>query len=117
MVYPLASITYFVDSATNPVHPCLKRLANNANGASAATTLADDIENFQVSFLVDDDANATTPSIAIDAPTTAQCSLIRGATVTITGRSRTKMDNKNYSDGHSRLTMSQTVFFRNNIRR
>jgi hypothetical protein len=117
LVYPLSSITYFVDSATNPVHPCLKRLANNAGGAAAATTVADDIENFQVRFLVDDDANATTPSVAMDAPTTAQCPLIRGATVTITGRSRIKMNDRNYSDGHSRLNMSQTVFFRNNIRR
>jgi hypothetical protein len=117
LVYPLASITYFVDSATNPAHPCLKRLADDAGGAAAAATVADDIENLQVSYLVDDDANATTPSIVLDAPTTGQCSLIRGVTVTITGRSRVKMGDGNNSDGHSRLTMSQTVFFRNNIRR
>jgi len=117
LVYPLASITYFVDSTTDPVHPALKRLSNNAGGAASAATVSDNIENFQVTFLVDQDANATTPSITLDSPTINQLSLIRGATVTITGRSQVRMEDRNNADGHNRLTMSQTVFFRNNIRR
>lgn len=117
LAYPLGSITYFIDATTDPVHPCVKRLANSAGGVAAAATVSDDIENLQVSFLVDHDANATTPSISIDNPNTGQLSLVRGATVTITGRSRVKMGDRHYSDGHTRLTMSQTVFFRNNIRR
>jgi len=116
-VFPLASITYYIDVTTNPAHPCLRRLANSTAGAAGGTAVADDIENLQVSFLVDDDANATTPAIPIDAPSIDQLSLIRGATVTITGRSHAQMGDPAYPDGHSRLTMSQTVFFRNNILR
>jgi hypothetical protein len=116
-VFPLASITYYLDATTNPAHPMIKRLANSADGAGAGTPLADDIENLKVTFLVDDDANATTPAIAIDSPTTGQLSLVRGITVSITGRSHAKMGNTAYPDGHGRLTMSETVFFRNNIRR
>jgi hypothetical protein len=117
MVYPLSSITYFVDSATNPSRPMLKRLANSAGGAAAAAAVADNIENFQVSYLVDSDLNATTPNVAMDAPATSQISLIRGAIVTITGRSQVKMGDTNFADRHSRLTMTQTILFRNNVRR
>ncbi len=116
-VYPLASITYFIDAATNPAHPSLKRAADSADGATTGVTVADDIENLQVSFLVDTDANATTPSISMEAPTAAQLSLVRAVTVTITGRSRSKTQAPASPDKHSRLTMSQTVFFRNNVRR
>ena len=38
-------------------------------------------------------------------------------TVSITGRSNKKTGDTTHPDGHSRLTMSRTVFFRNNIRR
>jgi type IV pilus assembly protein PilW len=117
IVYPLSSISYFVDSATDPRHPMLKRVANTANGAATATAVADNIEDFQISYLVDSDADAITPSVAMDAPATNQISLIRGARITITGRSQIKMGDTNYTDRHSRLTMSQTVFFRNNVRR
>jgi hypothetical protein len=116
-VFPLASITYYIDANTNPAHPCMRRLANSIAGAAGGTAVADDIENLQVSFLVDDDANATTPAISIDSPSIDQLTLIRGATVSITGRSHAKTGDPSYPDGHSRLTMSQTVFFRNNILR
>jgi hypothetical protein len=118
-VMPLSAITYFVDATTDPAHPALKRSANNAVGAPAALTLADDIEDFQVEWVVDHDANATTASVPIDGPIAAQLSLVRGVTVTIRGRSRVRMDmdNATFTDRHARLTMSQTVFFRNNIRR
>lgn len=116
-IFPLASITYYVDAATNPAHPIMRRLANSAAGASGGTPVADDIENLQVTFLVDQDANATTPAIAIASPSTNQLSLVRGITVSIRGRSHAKMGDAVYPDQHSRLTMSQTVFFRNNIRR
>jgi hypothetical protein len=66
---------------------------------------------------VDDDANSTTPAIEIASPTLAQQPLIRGVHVSITGRSHSKMGDKSWPDRHSRLTLSQTVFFRNNIRR
>ncbi len=117
LVYPLSSITYFIDSATDPRHPILRRIVNSGGGAAAGTAVADNIENLQVTYLVDHDANATTPSIVVTAPTLGQLSLIRGATVTITGRSQIRMNDRNYADRHSRLTMSQTVFFRNNVRR
>jgi len=118
-VMPLSTITYFVDATTDPAHPALKRSANNALGAAAAVTLADDIEDFQVEWVVDHDANATTASIPIDGPIAAQLSLVRGVTLTIAGRSRVRMDmdNATFADRHARLTMSQTVFFRNNVRR
>jgi hypothetical protein len=116
-VFPLASITYYIDATTNPAHPSMKRLSNSTAGAAGGTAVADDIENLQISFLVDDDANATTPAISIDAPTVDQLSLIRGATVSITGRSHAQVGDTTHPDGHGRLTMSQTVFFRNNIRR
>jgi type IV pilus assembly protein PilW len=117
MVYPLSSITYFIDSATDPRHPMLKRVANSAGGAAAGIAVADNIENFQVSYLVDSDANATTPNVSSDLPAANQLSLIRAATVTITGRSQVTMGDPNFADHHSRLTMSQTIFFRNNVRR
>jgi len=117
MVYPLSSITYFIDSATNPRRPMLKRLANSAGGAAAATAVADNIENFQVSYLLDTDLDATTPNVSVDAPTAAQLPLTRGAMVTITGRSQIKMGDTNTTDRHSRLTMTQTILFRNNVRR
>jgi hypothetical protein len=116
-VMPLASITYFIDSATNPAHPMLRRLANSSGGAEAGTVVADNIENLQVRYLVDSDANATSPSVEVDSPSTGQIPLIRGATVTVTGRSHLRTEDRNFTDRHSRLTMSQTVFFRNNIRR
>jgi hypothetical protein len=118
-VMPLSTITYYVDATTDPNHPTLKRSANNALGTAAAVTLADDIEDFQVDWVVDHDANATTASIPIAAPIAAQLSLVRGVTLTIRGRSRVRMDmdNATFPDRHARLTMSQTVFFRNNIRR
>ena len=116
-VYPLATVTYFIDATTNPVHPSFKRWANTTAGAASGVTVADDIESLQVTFLIDHDANATTAATPIWAPDASQLSLIRGATISITGRSRGKTGDKNYSDGHSRLMMSQTVFFRNNIRR
>jgi hypothetical protein len=77
----------------------------------------DDIENLQVTYLVDQDANATTPDVVLDAPTTAELTLVRGLTVSITGRSKVRMQDSAYPDRHTRLTMNQTVFFRNNIRR
>jgi prepilin-type N-terminal cleavage/methylation domain-containing protein len=117
IVYTLSSITYFIDSSTDPAHPMLKRIANSAGGANASVAVADNIENLQVSFLVDDDANATTPSIVIDSPALNQLSLVRGVTVTITGRSQIRIGDTSHDDQHSRLTMSQTVFFRNNVRR
>ena len=116
-VIPLSSISYFIDSTTNPTRPSLKRLANDATGASGATTVADDIEDFQIQYLVDADANATSPDVTLDNPNLTQVPLTRGLTVTITGRSRVKMGDSAYPDGHNRLTLSQTVFFRNNIRR
>jgi len=114
---PMASISYFIDSTTDPAHPSLKRLANNALGDSAAISVMDDIENLQVTYLVDQDANATTPDVVLDAPTTAELTLVRGLTVSVTGRSKVKMLASTYPDKHSRLTMNQTAFFRNNIRR
>ena len=114
---PMASISYFIDSTTDPVHPALKRVANNAGGAAAAVAVMDDIENLQVSYLVDQDANATTPDVVLDAPTTAELTLIRGLTVSVTGRSKVRMQDASFPDQHTRLTMNQTVFFRNNIRR
>jgi len=116
-VYPLASITYFIDSTTNPAHPSIKRLANSSAGAAGAVEVADNIENLQVKFLVDSDANSTTPAVEIASPTTSQLSLVRGITVSITGRSQIKMGDTAWPDRHSRITLSQTVFFRNNIRR
>jgi type II secretory pathway pseudopilin PulG len=116
-VFPLSAVTYYIDATTNPAHPILKRLANSAGGAAAGVAVADNIEDLQVSFLVDHDGNATTPDISIDAPMGAQVASIRGVTVTITGRSNIKMRDQSHPDGHGRLTMSQTVFFRNNIRR
>ena len=115
-VFPLAAITYFIDATTDPVHPSIKRLANSNAGAAGATTLADDIENLSVVFLVDDDSNATTPAVDKSDPTTP-LSLVRGVKVTITGRSHVKTGDAAWPDGHSRLTLSQTVFFRNNIAR
>ena len=116
-VLPLSSITYFIDSATNPARPSLKRVSNEVNGTSAAKTVSDDIEDFQVQYLVDADANATTPDVELDNPTLAQIPLVRGLTVTVTGRSRVRMADAAYPDGHNRLTLSQKIFFRNNIRR
>jgi hypothetical protein len=118
LVYPLSSITYFIDATTDPVHPSIKRLANSNAGAAGATALADDIENLSVVFLVDSDSNATTPAVEETNPTpTDQLSLVRGIKVTITGRSHVKTGDPAWPDGHSRLTLSQTVFFRNNIAR
>jgi hypothetical protein len=117
LISPLSTITYFIDSATSSAHPMLRRIANSGGGVSASTVVADNIENLQVSYLVDQDANATTPSTSVDSPTLAQLPLIRGATVTVTGRSQIKMENQSTADHHGRLTMSQTVFFRNNVRR
>ena len=114
---PMASISYFIDSTTDPAHPSLKRIANNAGGAAAAISVMDDIENLQVTYLVDQDANATTPDVVLDAPTAAELTLVRGLTVSVTGRSKVKMLASTYPDKHSRLTMNQTAFFRNNIRR
>ena len=48
---------------------------------------------------------------------TDQLSLVRGVKVTITGRSHVKTGDLAWPDRHSRLTLSQTVFFRNNIAR
>ena len=114
---PMASISYFIDSTTDPAHPSLKRLANNGGGAAAAVAVMDDIENFQVTYLVDQDANATTPDVVLDAPTTAELSRVRGLTVSVTGRSKVRMQDASFPDRHTRLTMNQTCFFRNNIRR
>jgi type II secretory pathway pseudopilin PulG len=114
---PMASISYFIDSATDPAHPSLKRLANNAGGVAAAVSVMDDIENLQVTYLVDQDANATTPDVVLDAPTTAELTLVRGLTLSVTGRSKVRMEDAAFPDRHTRLTMNQTVFFRNNIRR
>ena len=114
---PMASISYFIDSTTDPAHPSLKRLANSAGGAAAGVAVMDDIENLQVTYLVDQDANATTPDVVLDAPTTAELTLVRGLTVSVTGRSKVRMQDSAYPDKHTRLTMNQTVFFRNNIRR
>ena len=116
-VFPLAAITYFIDATTDPVHPSIKRLANSNAGAAGATTLADDIENLSVVFLVDSDSNATTPAEEDANPPTNKLSLVRGVKVTITGRSHVKTGDAAWPDGHSRLTLSQTVFFRNNIAR
>jgi len=116
-VFPLAAITYFIDATTDPVHPSIKRLANSNAGAAGATTLADDIENLNVVFLVDSDSNATTPAEEDANPPTNKLSLVRGVKVTITGRSHVKTGDAAWPDGHSRLTLSQTVFFRNNIAR
>jgi hypothetical protein len=116
-VYPLTSINYFIDANTNPAHPSLKRLANSNAGAAGAVTVADDIENLRIIFLVDNDANATTPATEVVNPPTNQLSLVRGVKVSITGRSHFKTGDVSSSDRHSRLTLSQTVFFRNNIRR
>jgi hypothetical protein len=119
IAYPLSSITYFIDSTTNPSRPMLRRLANSVGGATAGSVVADNIIDLQVSYLVDSDANATTPNVVMNnpPPTGNQIMLTRAATVTITGRSQIKMGDTNYADRHSRLTMSQTVFFRNNVRR
>ena len=114
---PMASISYFIDSTTDPVHPCLKRVSNNAGGAGAAVAVMDDIENLQVAYLVDQDANATTPDVVLDAPTTAELTRVRGLTVSVTGRSKNRMQDVSFPDRHTRLTMNQTAFFRNNIRR
>jgi hypothetical protein len=116
-VFPLSFITYFIDATTNPAHPSIKRLANSNAGSAGAVEVADDIENLQITYLVDDDANATTPAMEIAAPSITQMPLIRGVTVSITGRSHIKMGDTSTSDRHSRITLSQTVFFRNNIRR
>jgi prepilin-type N-terminal cleavage/methylation domain-containing protein len=116
-VFPLSAITYFIDSTTDPVHPSIKRLANSGDGAAGAVAVADDIENLQVAFFVDHDSNATTPAIEITNPAVNQLSLVRGVKISITGRSREKMGDAAWPDQHSRLTLSQTVFFRNNIRR
>jgi hypothetical protein len=116
-VFPLASITYFIDAATNPAHPSIKRLANSNAGSAGAVAVADDIENLQITYLVDHDANATTPALEIVNPSTNQLPLVRGATVSITGRTHIKTGDTTTPDRHSRITLSQTVFFRNNIRR
>ena len=79
--------------------------------------VADNIENLQVKFLVDSDANSTTPAVEIANPSSVQMSLIRGVNVSVTGRSSSKTGDTSWPDRHSRLTLSQTVFFRNNIRR
>jgi prepilin-type N-terminal cleavage/methylation domain-containing protein len=119
IAYPLSSITYFIDSTSNPSRPMLRRVANSVGGATAGSVVADSIENLQVSYLVDSDANATTPNVAMNnpPPTGNQITLTRAVTVTITGRSQIKMGDTNFADRHSRLTMSQTIFFRNNVRR
>jgi hypothetical protein len=116
-VFPLSAITYFIDSTTDPIHPSIKRLANSGDGAAAAVAVADDIENLQVTYLVDQDSNATTPAIEITNPAVNQLSLVRGVKISITGRSREKRGDAAWPDRHSRLTLSQTIFFRNNIRR
>jgi hypothetical protein len=119
IAYPLSSITYFIDSTTNPSRPMLRRVANSVGGATAGSVVADNIINLQVSYLVDSDANATTPNVTMNNPPPAgsQITLTRAVTVTITGRSLVKTGDPNFADRHSRLTMSQTVFFRNNVRR
>jgi hypothetical protein len=116
-VYPLTSITYFIDATTDPVHPCIKRLANSSAGAAGATKVADDIERLAILYMVDSDSNAATPAVEIANPTANQLPLVRGVKVTITGRSRVKTGDTAWPDRHSRLTLSQTVFFRNNIAR
>ena len=83
-LYPLSSITYFIDSTTDPANPSIKRLANSNAGAAGATKVADDIENLTVVFLVDADSNMTTPAVEIANPSTDQLSLVRGIKVTIT---------------------------------
>jgi hypothetical protein len=116
-VYPLSSITYFIDATTDAVHPSIKRLSDSSSGVAGAIKVADDIENLAIVFLVDADSNATTPALEIANPSTNQLSLIRGAKVTITGRSHLKTGDAAWPDRHSRLTLNQTVFFRNNIAR
>jgi hypothetical protein len=116
-MFPLSTITYYIDSATNPVRPALKRLSNSSGGAPAGMTVADDIEDFQVQYLVDTDQNATTADVLMDAPSGGELSLVRGAAITIRGRSRALTQDRTNPDRHARLQMSQTVFFRNNIRR
>jgi len=115
-VYPLSAITYFIGSA-NTSHPSLQRLANSAAGAAGSAKLADDIENLAIVFMVDNDANATTPAVEIANPATNQLSLVRGVKVTITGRSHMTTGDAAWPDKHSRFTLSRTVFFRNNIAR
>jgi type II secretory pathway pseudopilin PulG len=117
MIYPLSSITYFIDAATDPVHPSLQRLANSSIAATGSTKVADDIENLTVVYLVDSDANATTPAVEIANPATNQLSLVRGVEVTLTGRTHLKTGDAAWPDQHSRFTLSQTIFFRNNIAR
>jgi hypothetical protein len=53
----------------------------------------------------------------MDAPSGGELSLVRGAAITIRGRSRALTQDRTNPDRHARLQMSQTVFFRNNIRR
>lgn len=116
-VFPLASITYFVDATTNPRRPSMRRLANSDAGRAGAVLIAEDIENLQLRYLVDTDANSATPAVQVANPTAAQLQLIRGVNVSITGRSRARVRDASWPDRHSRLTLNQTVFFRNNIRR
>jgi len=115
-VYPLSSITYFIDATTDPAHPSIKRLANSNAGAAGATKVADDIENLTVVFLVDSDSNMTTPAVELNNPTD-QLSLVRGIKITITGRSHLQTGDAAWPDHHSRLKLDRTVFFRNNIAR
>jgi len=116
-VYPLTSITYYIDATIDPAHPSIQRLANSSSGVAGAIKVADDIENLTVVFLVDSDSNSTTPAVEIANPPTNQLSLVRGVKVTITGRSHLITGDAAWPDRHSRLTLSQTVFFRNNIAR
>lgn len=116
IVCGLSSVTYFIDAQTNPAHPMLKRISNSAAGRGGATAIADDMENLQIAYLVDADGSSLTPNITVDAPAANQLSLIRGAVVTITGRTKLRMNDARFPDRHSRLVMSQTVFFRNNVR-
>jgi hypothetical protein len=116
-VYPLSSITYFIDATRDPAHPCIRRLADSNAGAAGATVVADDIENLAIVFLVDSDVNATTPAEEIANPAENQLHLVRGVKVSITGRSHQQTGDAAAVDRHSRLTLSKTVFFRNNIAR
>jgi hypothetical protein len=117
LVFPMATVTYFIDATTTPAHPSIKRLASSSGGRSGAEEVANDIEDLKVTYLVDSDANATTSAVEVTSPTTAQTPLIRGVTVSVTGRSHLKMGDTSNPDRHNRVTLSQTVFFRNNIRR
>jgi hypothetical protein len=72
-------ITYFINNS-NPAHPRLMRGLN----AGAAQVIAEDIENFQISYDTWDEATATQNS---NVKTTANPNQIRSVAVAVTGRS------------------------------